>query len=265
MKTVAVIGKNSYLAHHFLATPTGTETRALSHDELGDMALPETGCIVNFAYPWAYMTDAYAPENDFERTIVERIKDSDIHLVMFSSRKVYDREAPGPLNENSALAGQSHYGDNKIITEDLVRKALPGRHTILRLGNIIERESGRHTFLGIALETLKRNGRIELDVAPETKRDFLPLTHFAAALEKIVRERPVGVFNLASGLETAVGDVASWIVEGFSSGDVVSSDVAIKDTFVLDVSRLQSIIGPVCDYDDIRQACLESGRKLKNG
>ena len=265
MKTVAVIGKNSYLARHFLATVTGAAAMALSHDAIGDMVMSETGCIVNFAYPWAYMTDPYDPENDFERTILERIKDTDIHLVMFSSRKVYDQAGPGPWDENSALAGQSVYSVNKIITENHVREHLPGRHTILRLGNIIEMQPGRHTFLGIALETLKRDGRIELGMAPETKRDFLPVTRFAAALEKIVRERPVGVFNLASGLETSVGDVASWIVEGFGGGKVVSTDDGIKDTFVLDVSRLQSIIGPICNRDDIREACLKSGRKLKNG
>lgn len=263
--TVSIIGKNSFLAKHFLATNPDISTVALSHDALREIAPPEIECIVNFAYPWTYMTEAYDPGNDFDRALIDRIKKTDVHFIMFSSRKVYDKSGPCPWMETSSLLGQDEYGRNKIITEEYLRNHLPDRHTILRLGNIIENQPGRHTFLGIALETLKRDGRISLNIAPQTKRDFLPLKSFAAALEKVIRERPVGVFNLASGLETSVGDVASWTVEGFGSGQVVSSDDAAKDAFVMDVSRLQSIIGPICDRGEIRQACLQSGRDLRNG
>lgn len=265
MHNVAVVGKNSYLAQHFLATETGRNAQAVTHDAIGNISFSEIECIVNFAYPPAYMSDPYDPSNDVERSIVDRIKGTDIHIVMISSRKVYDMSHPCPWYETSPLAGQGVYGRNKIISEDYVRENRASRHTILRVGNIIEAEPGRYTFMGKALQTLKEDGRITLDIGPGTKRDFLPLGNFVAALAKTVEAGPVGTYNLASGLETAVGDVASWIVEGFGAGDVVSTADAYKDEFVLDVSRLVNLIGPVCSREDIRQACTESGKMLRDG
>jgi hypothetical protein len=34
------------------------------------------------------------------------------------------------------------------------------------------------------------------------------------------------------------------------------------DAFVLDVTRLNSLYGPPCSVDDLRDACLEVGRRL---
>lgn len=265
MKPITIIGKNSYLARHFLATKVNSNIIAVPHDAVGDIKLSQTECIINFAYPGAYMTDTYEPANDVDRAIIDRLKGSDIHFIMISSRKVYDQACPCPWDETSTLAGQDVYGQNKVVTEEYIREHRAGQHTILRLGNIIETEPGRHTFMGIALDTLKREGRIKLNAHPGTKRDFLPVAKFAAALARVIQERPVGTYNLASGLQTSVGDVASWIIEGFGAGQVVSTDNAQRDAFVLDVVRLQSIIGPICTRSDIREACMESGRRLKNG
>jgi len=262
---VTVVGKNSYLAGHFLDTEAGKRAVRLSHDEVSSIPLTATGCLINFAYPGVYMTDPYDPANDMDRLIAEHIKDTDIHFVLFSSRKVYDDEAPGPWEESSPLSGQNVNGENKIITEECVRRALEGRYTILRLPNIIEMAPGRHTFMGIALDTLKAEGRIRLDIHPATERDFLPLANFAAALEKVVETRPVGTYNLGSGRRTAVGDVAAWIIDGYGEGEIVSDGDERNDEFLLDVSRLETIIGPICAGDDIRDACVESGRRLRNG
>lgn len=265
MNPITIIGKNSYLARHFLAATENTDVVALSHDAIGDIALYQTECIVNFAYPSAYMTAPYDPANDLDRTLVNRIKDTDIHFVTFSSRKVYDLSYPSPWNENTPLAGQSEYGRNKVITEQYVREYMGERHTILRLGNIIEQQPGRHTFLGIALRSLKQNRRIELNIDPATKRDFLPLENFVTALGKIIQRRPSGTYNLGSGIETAVGDIAAWIIEGFGQGEITSSQDSQEDAFVLDVSRMESMIGPFCHRNDIREACIESGRRVLNG
>lgn len=265
MEPIAVIGKNSYLARHFLETKRNTDVVAISHEAVSDLAFSQTQCIVNFAYPSAYMTSPYDPANDFDRSLVDRIKHTDIHFITFSSRKVYDAICPCPWNENTSLAGQDEYGRNKVITEQYVREHLGDRHTILRLGNIIEQKPGRHTFLGIALDTLRKKGRIALNIHPATKRDFLPPENFVMALEKIIQQRPPGTYNLASGMETAVGDIAAWIIEGFGQGQISSSRDTQEDAFVLDVSSMESLIGPICRRDDIRNACTESGRRLRNG
>ena len=266
MRPITVIGKNSYLARHFLATGAGQDARALGHAAIEDpAALPQSGCVINFAYPWTYMTEPYDPPNDIDRALVERLRESDVHFIMISSRKVYDANSPGPWDETGPLAGQSIYGQNKLVTEDYVRENMEGRHTILRLGNIIEMEPGRHTFLGTALRTLKENGRIELDVLPSTKRDFLPVVNFATALEKVARKCLPGTYNLASGIDTAVGDVAGWIVKGYGEGEIVHSGNLEKDAFGLDPSKLQTIIGPIAGREAIREACMESGRRLRDG
>lgn len=265
MNAITVVGKNSYLARHFLDTEGGRRAVALSHDEVSSIPLTTTDCIVNFAYPGAYMTDPYDPANDMDRLIAEHIKDTGIHFVMFSSRKVYDRETPSPWEESSPLSGQNVNGENKIITEEHVRRTLEGRQTILRLPNVIEMAPGRHTFMGIALDTLKAEGCIRLDIHPATERDFLPIANFVAALEKVVKTQPVGTYNLGSGHRTAVGDVVSWIIDGYGEGEIASDGAERNDEFLLDGSRLETIIGPICARDDIRNACVEIGRRLRNG
>ncbi len=265
MGSIVLVGKNSYLAGQLLDAPIpGRRWHAVSHDEVAQMPLEGVDCIVNFACNPEYRTSAYDPGMDMDRMIVDKIYGTNIHFVMISSRMVYGNGSGLFHNEDQPTEGRGNYGKNKVISEEYVRDKMPSSSTIIRIGNIIENKAGRPTFMGRALETLSRNGRISLDISPFTLRDFLPLDAFCRAMAKIAGMRPTGTYNLGTGLATPVGRVAMWLIEGYGSGEMVALSHSEDDFFVMDVDRLEALIGPICAPDDIRNACVETGRQLLN-
>lgn len=265
MSSILLIGKNSYLARNFIsACGIANDVRAVSHGAIESERLEGIACVINFACHPDYATAPYRPEIDVDRRIVDRLAGRGIHFVMLSSRKVYEPDLPCPVREDAPLDSGDDYGRNKAITEAYVRETLGDTCTILRLANIIGFELERRTFIGRALQTLIEHGRIVLDISPFTRRDFVPVAHFARMLEKVLMIRPSGTFNLGSGLPTRVGRAALWVIEGYGRGDLVVISPEEKDQFVLDVGRLEGLFGPVCSPRDIKNKCIEIGRRLND-
>jgi dTDP-4-dehydrorhamnose reductase/UDP-glucose 4-epimerase len=70
------------------------------------------------------------------------------------------------------------------------------------------------------------------------------------------------VLNVGSGVALPTGRLALWVLEGYGGGELVIASPRAHGAFVLDVSRLASLYGPPCSFDDLRQACLALGRRL---
>jgi UDP-glucose 4-epimerase len=270
---ILVIGRKSFLASSFVAAHGADGIR---HAAWADVARPETfdgiGCVVSFAIDPRYQREAYDPAVDCDRTVAEAIgraqgdgrMPADAHVVMVSTRKVYGPAGDEPLVETRTPAPQDAYGRNKLVTEQLLRDRFGPNLTILRLSNIFGFEDlpGRRTFLGLLLRSLREEGVIRYDVSPFARKDFLPVEAFAAALVKVVRARPGGLFNLGSGVALEVGWLAMWILEGHGRGSLSVIDPSIRDAFAMDVGRFVGRFGPVASRDDIRTACLAIGRRL---
>ena len=56
--------------------------------------------------------------------------------------------------------------------------------------------------------------------------------------------------------------VALWIIEGFGRGELVIEQPREHDAFVLDVGRLTALYGTPCTLSDLRERCLDLGRRL---
>jgi nucleoside-diphosphate-sugar epimerase len=268
-----VIGRASFLARS-LVDAHGAD--GIRHAAWADVARPETfdgiGCVVNFALDPRYQREAYDPALDCDRIVAEAIgralRDGrmppDAHVVMISTRKVYGPAGDEPLVETRTPAPQDDYGRNKLVTEQLLRDRFGPNLTILRLSNIFGFEDlpGRRTFFGLLLRSLREEGVIRYDISPFTPKDFLPVDAFAAALVKVVRARPGGLFNLGSGVPLEIGWLAMWILEGYGRGSLSIIDPSIRDAFTMDVDRFARRFGPLADRDAIRAACLAIGRRV---
>jgi dTDP-4-dehydrorhamnose reductase/UDP-glucose 4-epimerase len=84
-------------------------------------------------------------------------------------------------------------------------------------------------------------------------------------LGRTVEVSPPDTFNMGSGKAYPIGQIALWLIEGFGGGELVVNATAERDSFLLDTTKLNEIIG----YDDIhdedmRARCVEIGRRLKN-
>jgi UDP-glucose 4-epimerase len=270
---VLVIGRASFLARSFIDAHGADGIR---HAAWADVARPETfdgiGCVVNFALDPRYMREAYDPALDSDRALAEAIGQAqrdgrmpaDAHVVMISTRKVYGPADDRPLVETRAPAPADAYGRNKLVTERLLQDRFGPNLTILRLSNIFGFEDlpGRRTFLGMLLRSLREEGVIRYDVNPFTVKDFLPVEAFAAALVKVIKARPGGLFNIGSGVPLEAGWLAMWILEGYGRGSLSIIDPSIRDAFTMDVDKFVARFGPIADRDGIRAACLAIGRRL---
>ena len=184
---------------------------------------------------------------------------------MLSSRAVYSPEVAMGANETTTAVGANIHGRNKKITENNLKRLLENRLTILRISNVIGNEfgTGRRTFMSLALERLKSRQEISLDIDPGVRRDFLPDYQLVAILDAVLRIFPGGTINVGSGIPTAVGDVANWLIEGYGVGRVVVTDNRIHDEFVLNVDRLHSIHGIVTSREEIARHCRSIGAQLR--
>jgi len=260
-----VVGRNSFLARHFLPTVEAGAVRAVAHDAIDRPDLLDgIGCVVSFARHPLLGRDGYRPdEMDPDLRLARALGDRPVAYVMLSSRKVY---APGgaPFAEASPLGPTDAYGRHKLEAEERLRALLGKRLTILRLANVFgyERIPGRRTFLSIALDRLYAEGRIHLDMSPFVPRDFLPVEACARILARIAERPPGGVLNVGSGIGLPTGRLALWIIEGYGRGELVVESPEEKDPFVLDVARLKALYGEPITFAQLRESCMAIGHRL---
>jgi UDP-glucose 4-epimerase len=259
-----VVGRNSFIARHFLATRPEAAI-AVGHDAIDRPDLLHgIDRIISFARHPLLGREDYRPATmDPDFRLARRIAGRAIDYVMLSSRKVY-APSPRPLAESAPVAPQDLYGRHKLAAEQALGERLGPRLTILRLANVFgdERQAGRRTFFGLSLEQLAREGRIRFDMSPFVARDFLPVQACARLLAQIAVTPPGGILNVGSGIALPTGRLALWLLEGFGRGELVIESPQERDAFVLDVSRLTRRYGPPCTYEELRGSCLELGRRL---
>jgi nucleoside-diphosphate-sugar epimerase len=262
---ILIVGRNSFLARHVVATLPADRVRAVGHDaiERPDL-LDGVATVINFARHPRLGSEHYWPEvMDADLRLASRIGTRAISYFMLSSRKVY-APCARPLPESAPTGPTDAYGRAKLAAERTLEQRLGERLTILRLANVFgyERIAGRRTFLSLVLDRLARDGEIHYDMSPFVTRDFLPVATFARLLGEIAQAPPGGTLNVGSGIGLPTGRLALWILEGYGHGRLVITSPREHDPFVLDITRLKSLYGPPCSLDDLRDACLDLGRRL---
>jgi dTDP-4-dehydrorhamnose reductase/UDP-glucose 4-epimerase len=260
-----VVGRNSFLAQHFLASLRRDRVVAISHDEMNRPDLLDgVDGVINFARHPAASGDDYRPQGiDPDWLLAERLGDRNISYVMLSSRKVY-APSTAPLDEAAPTGPQDAYGRHKLASEHRLRGLLGERLTVLRLANIFGYECipGRTSFMALSLNRLQRKGLIHYNMNPFVERDFLPVEALSRLLGRIVVAPPGGVLNVGSGISLPTGRLALWILEGFGRGELVIGSPVEKDAFVLDVDRLRGLYGEPCSYEQLRATCIAIGQRL---
>ena len=265
MTRTLLVGRSSLLASWFVEHAGDVDLRRVSHDESDWPSLFDgVGCVVNFAYHPKYPTSPYAPEIDFDRRLADAIGSRGVHYVMLSSRKVYGDAVKFGASETDAAEGCDQYSRNKAATEAYLRETLGERLTVLRIANVIgyERVPGRKRFMALVLHRLKTEGRIVYDMNPFVRRDFVTDRFFADILRKVIELRPSGIFNLGSGIPLETGWIAMWVLEGYGKGELVVESPRVVDEYVPNVRKQTDTFGLSLSVEDIRNHCVNIGRRL---
>jgi len=263
---ILIVGSSGFLAKALARRPDADKFRFISHEETEDVSVYDgVSCLVNVAVDPRYMTDPYDESFDFELRLGKRIATSNIHYVMLSSRKVYSSDVLMPAAEDDSTSGVDDYGRSKRTTEKALEEILGCRLTVFRLANVagFDDQWNRPTFMPRMLSGLRSEGRISLDLSPFARRDFITDDAVAEALIQAAKIQPGGCFNLGSGIALGIGQLAIWIIDGFGSGELLSTGPEIRDEFCLNVAKLESQFGKLCTVDDIRNKCFDAGRGLK--
>jgi len=144
------------------------------------------------------------------------------HLVSLGSAAEYGPGSPGqPLDEGHACRPAGHYGLSKRLQTELLLSAAEWsglRVTVLRVFNTIGAGMPRGFLLPDLFDRLRRlraAGGGELEVADlDAVRDLVPVEKVVGTVVRVVRGRaPRGVFNVATGVGTRVGQVVEWLRE----------------------------------------------------
>jgi len=267
---ITLIGKNSFLAQEVMSfnPALSKQWAVLSHDEaLSDKSWADkSDIVINFAFHPDLKSEEYSPIKDTDFLLASYIRDKGAHYIMPSTRMVYG-EPPSDLilSEDKTPEPFNPYGRNKWLAEQAVASLLPSdRFTVLRIGNIFGFEPDRPTFFGAMLTNLKNKGKISFDIAPDSRRDFLPVNRFAESIFAILQNPKGGLYNIASGFGTSPQELADWLIEGFGSGEIHYTDHKTAGQFILDMDKTRKMYDlPVYDKTTLKADVINLGEKLK--
>lgn len=210
-------------------------------------------------------TPAWSADADPELLLARRAAEARASFLSLSSRKVY-APATTPLTETDRVGPGDLYGRQKLVMEHALLDTLGPRLTRLRLANIIGYEAipDRRSFMALALASLLRNDEIRFDMSPFVVRDFLPVDICALWIAELAKRPPGGIVNVGSGIPLPAGQLALWLIEGYGRGRLVIESPAERDSFVLDIHHLKSLLGgATITVDAIRHRIVAIGRRLR--
>lgn len=184
---------------------------------------PDT--VVHCASPASVPRSMEHPHSDFNQSVgtASFVLDSirrnspETRFVLMSSASVYGNPAILPIDVNAPVNPVSPYGFHKYMCENLCREyqTIYGvETTILRLFSGYGEGLRKQVVWDIFRKVMDDfHAEIELWGTGEETRDFLYASDIAKAVELIVEKKTTGVFNLASGHETTIAELAEMIVD----------------------------------------------------
>ena len=194
------------------------------------------------------------------QSIVRHVPDA--VTVLFGSAAEYGRVAPEqlPIREETPACPESAYGKSKLSQFELAQK-LAALHKlrihVVRPFNILGPGLGRHLVAGALCERLlqaKRQGRsgaIPI-VSGQATRDWVDVRDVADAVLRLALDAPpspgtVGLFNIATGIETPVLTLADYLCRlagEFHAVDAGADDLSSPvDRSCGDASKLRADTG----------------------
>jgi dTDP-4-dehydrorhamnose reductase/UDP-glucose 4-epimerase len=263
---VLIVGRG-FIGSTLAAAMAGSDARLVGHDAIHEPGLLRGVATVLYAgRDPALGTAAWSLAEDDELALARHAAGARLAFLSLGTRKVY---APStrPLTETDRVGPVDLYGQQKLALEHALAELLGPRLTRLRLANIFgyERDPARSSFLTAALAGLAERDEIRFDMSPFVARDFLPVELCAKALAGIARRPPGGVLNVGSGIALPAGRLALWLIEGYGRGRLVIESPLERDSFVLDIGRLKSLLGGAgCTPAELRQSCIALGRRLRD-
>ncbi len=135
-----------------------------------------------------------------------------VPLVFLSTAAVYGNTGGAPATEETAPNPVGGYAAGKLLAE----AALAGSAAILRVSNLIGERSDPQRPQGVLprlIDAALRGGEITIWGDGHATKDYLHCNDLMSAIEKVLRSRLNGTFNVASGFSASVLDLIAMVEE----------------------------------------------------
>lgn len=180
------------------------------------------------------------PYQDFRRTVevcaftleALRTHAPDCRFVLLSSASVYGNPVALPIPETALARPVSPYGYHKMLCETLVEEyaSLHGMKTaVLRIFSAYGERLRKQVVHDICQKFIDRDSSsVELFGTGKESRDFIHAVDIARAIERIHEVEASGIFNLASGVQTTIEELACTLGGLFNSSKKVAFNGAVR-------------------------------------
>jgi UDP-glucose 4-epimerase len=160
------------------------------------------------------------PPKDYRDNVVvtESILESlqnfapECRFVLLSSAAVYGNPRRLPVSEQDRCVPISPYGCHKLISEQVVDEYVADhglKAAVLRIFSAYGNGLRRQVVYDLCTKLIERGASsIQVLGTGEESRDFIHADDIAAAVEHIVSNELCGIFNVASGKETRIAELA---------------------------------------------------------
>lgn len=169
-------------------------------------------------------------------------------FVLVSSAAIYGDRGSGFLSESLPPKPVSVYGYNKYLAELLVdqyRRRYGLNTLIIRPFSIYGEELRKQVIFDLCQKFRSRPDELSVYGTGKELRDFLYINDFVSHVSELLNLETTGVFNIASGVPTALADLASMIGGELSPATrVVFTGHVSRDNpseLVADVSKIGNL------------------------
>jgi len=216
-KKIIIIGKNSFIGFHLIKF-LKKKFQIKSYDyknflNVNRKFLLGIDYVINCTSNKQYINKKYFEKNDFDFQIAKKIKNLNCKMIFLNSRKIY--KLGDNLNEKSKLEPRCNYSKNKLYTEKKLLKNLKNRVLILRISNLIGikkiRKNNRKlhkTFIDVFFFNIQKG--IVINNRKDYK-DFLSIKKFSEIIEKLIKKKVVGTYNVSIGKKVYLNKIINWL------------------------------------------------------
>jgi nucleoside-diphosphate-sugar epimerase len=192
----------------------------------------------------------------------------DSWLYLSSSRVYSGLPINKPAREDMALCVNNDldglYNISKLMGESICLSIPNKTIKIVRLSNVYGLGQSRHTFLGEVIDEIVRNGKIIIQEAADSEKDYIALNDVLPLLESIAISGKKRIYNVASGQPLRHDQLANKLI-ALTGCEIQFKQNAVSRKFpLIDISQIQSEFGFIASKMDMILTNLIEESKMTN-
>lgn len=255
---VTVLGAHGFIGRHLVAhlARQGVDCRAYGREPRA-----------SYARPLGHVIYAIGLTSDFRQRPLDTVEahvcvlrallaeGGFTSLTYLSSTRVYAGAAA--TREDSRLSVDPNdpsdlYNLSKLTGEALCLHGAGGRAKVVRLSNVVGLRDGVDSFIDQLLAEGEQHGRVALQTALDSSKDYLHVDDAVAQIAAIAQADARGIYNVAGGQNVSNGEIAAQLTGQFGWPVTVRDDAPAWRFPAIDIRNTQALTGlrarPFADY-----------------